>query len=475
MNDKDADYQPTIGIECHVQLSTKTKLFAPVDNNARDAEPNSKVSVICLGYPGTLPVLNQKAVELAVRAGFALNSKINLYSTFDRKHYFYPDLPKGYQITQFSNPIIGEGLIEFPIGNETKKVRITRAHLEEDAGKSSHPSGADYTLVDLNRAGTPLLEIVSEPDIKSAIEARAYAKELYLRVKYAGVSDADLYHGNMRFDVNVSVSKSGSNKLGVRAEIKNLNSFKSVQRATEYEIKRQIEILKKGEIVVQETRGFDEDKGRTFSQRGKEEAHDYRYFPDPDIPPISLTEQQIKEIKESAYKPLTEIRASLRKMGLDFSSVDKILDDPKIAIFINRIGSSNQNEAKKIATWIVNSKIKIDGDKLEENSDNLLSLVSMVEKGELNSTAAKDVFRLVLEKSSSPEKIAQEMNLTQNNDENAVEQIVDKIINDNPKAVEEVRSGEMKVIGYLVGQAMKESKGGANPGMIQQLIRKKLL
>ena len=274
-------YTATIGIECHVQLKTRTKLFAGVDNDAREAPPNSLISHICLGLPGSLPVLNEKAVELAAHAAFALNTKPQAYSAFDRKHYFYPDLPMGYQITQLYEPIVLGGHVDIDVDGDKKRIGITRAHLEADAGKNTHPAGKDYSLVDLNRAGTPLLEIVSEPDMHSPAEAKAYAHELFLLMRYADVSEANLFYGNMRFDVNVSVST--TDELGTRTETKNLNSFRSVEKAAEYEIKRQIELLEKGQKIDQETRGWDDAKQRTLSQRGKEEAHDYRYMPDPDL------------------------------------------------------------------------------------------------------------------------------------------------------------------------------------------------
>jgi aspartyl-tRNA(Asn)/glutamyl-tRNA(Gln) amidotransferase subunit B len=266
-------YTPTIGIECHVQLKTKTKLFSAVSNDARQAAPNSLISHIDTAMPGALPVMNQGALELAVRAAYALNTEPQKFSKFDRKHYFYPDLPKGYQITQYEDPIIKGGWVEFPMDSGLKRVNITRVHMEEDAGKNTHPEAADYSLVDLNRAGTPLLEIVGEPDIHSAAEAKAYARELYLIMKYADVSDVDLYHGNMRFDVNISLS-AVAGKLGKRTEIKNLNSFRSVENAVQYEINRQAELYEKGQTVIQETRGWDDAKQKTISQRGKEEAQD---------------------------------------------------------------------------------------------------------------------------------------------------------------------------------------------------------
>src|SRR5580704_17366493 len=288
-------YTVTIGIECHVQFKTKTKLFSGADNDAREASPNTLVNHIDFGLPGALPVLNKEAVRLACIAAFALGSEPQKFSKFDRKHYFYPDLPMGYQITQYDQPIIIGGSVVINVDNTLKTIGITRAHLEADAGKSIHPTGKDYSLVDLNRAGTPLLEIVSEPDMHSAAEAKAFAKELYLRMKYADVSYADLYYGNMRFDVNVSVSQ--TDELATRSDTKNLNSFRSVEKAVEFEVNRQIELLEKGQKIVQESRGWDDAKQKTFSQRSKEEAHDYRYMPDPDLPPIVITDEYVAKIK----------------------------------------------------------------------------------------------------------------------------------------------------------------------------------
>jgi len=308
-----AKYTATIGIECHVQLKTQTKLFAAVGNDAREAPPNTLVSHICFGMPGALPVLNQEAVHLAVKAAFALGTEPQRFSKFDRKHYFYPDLPKGYQISQFDEPIIDKGAITLDVNGVSHTIGITRAHMEEDAGKSTHPAGQDYSLVDLNRAGTPLLEIVSEPDMHTSAEAKAYAHELYLRMRYADVSEANLYYGNMRFDVNVSVSM--TDELGTRSETKNLNSFRSVEKAVDYEINRQIERLESGERIVQETRGWDDDKLSTFSQRSKENADNYRYMPDPDLPPIVLSEEYIASVKAEMPIMPDEWRERLSSLG----------------------------------------------------------------------------------------------------------------------------------------------------------------
>lgn len=467
-------YTATIGIECHVQLKTKSKLFASEDNDAKEKVPNSTVGHISFGMPGALPVLNEHAVELASRAAFALNTTPQKFSKFDRKHYFYPDLPKGYQISQFDQPIILGGHIDIQVGGETKRIGITRAHMEEDAGKSTHPAGKDYSLVDLNRAGTPLLEIVSEPDMHSAAEAKAYAKELYLRMKYADVSDVDLYHGNMRFDVNVSVSKDSS--LGTRTETKNLNSFRSVEKAVEYEIKRQIEELEKGNEIVQETRGWDDAKQKTFSQRTKEEAHDYRYMPEPDIPPIVLDDEYIERIKSEMPESADDIREKLNKMNLDSSQLDTILYEPKVAHYVT---SLEGDTAKVIANWVTGDLLKLvsDGSLTWEQvisaGGRLHILASMYLEDKLSSTSAKELLAEVV-RGADPEKLADEKNLLQVSDEGAIEKIVAEVLAENEKAAEDVKNGEMKAIGFLVGQVMKKSKGQANPGLAQQIIKKQL-
>ncbi len=347
-----AKYTATIGIECHVQLKTATKLFAAVGNDARDAPPNTLVSHICFGLPGALPVLNKEAIHLASRAAFALNSTPQKFSKFDRKHYFYPDLPLGYQITQFDEPIVVGGSVTINIDGQSKIIGITRAHLEADAGKSTHPAGTDYSLVDLNRAGTPLLEIVSEPDMHSSAEAKAYAHELYLRMRYADVSEANLYYGNMRFDVNVSVST--TNELGTRSETKNLNSFKSVEKAVDYEIERQIERLEKGEKIVQETRGWDDAKQKTLSQRTKENADDYRYMPDPDIPPVTLTDEYIANIKAEMPALPDDYRQKFQAINIDAKVIEDIIAVPETAKAVwHVLASSSGEHARRVAFWLM--------------------------------------------------------------------------------------------------------------------------
>jgi aspartyl-tRNA(Asn)/glutamyl-tRNA(Gln) amidotransferase subunit B len=469
-------YNVTIGIECHVQLKTKTKLFSGADNDAREAAPNTLVNHIDFGLPGALPVLNAEAVPLASKAAFALGTEPQRYSKFDRKHYFYPDLPMGYQITQFDEPIILGGQIEFMVNGKPKIVSITRAHLEADAGKSTHPAGADYSFVDLNRAGTPLLEIVSEPDMHSAAEAKAYARELYLRMKYADVSEANLYYGNMRFDVNVSVSKSGD--MGTRTETKNLNSFRSVEKAVEYEVNRQIDVLESGDKVIQETRGWDDNALKTFSQRTKEDAHDYRYFPDPDLPPVTITDEFITQIKADMPELPNDYRAKFKGIGLTTEVVEDIVAIPESAMTVSRIlAKSNAEHARRVAFWLMQpASDDVDSESTDSKATDeaLIGLSEMVSANKLSSTAAKQVLTELLANGGNPEEIADSKNLIQESDEGAIAEIVAKVIADNPKAAEDVKNGEMKAIGFLTGQVMKLSQGKANPSMAQELIKKQL-
>ncbi len=467
-------YYPTIGIECHVQLSTKTKLFSEVDNDARGKEPNSCVSPVCYALPGMLPRLNGEAIKYAIRAGRAMNCEINAQSRFDRKHYFYPDSPKGYQITQFYHPIIGAGYVELPSGT---KIRIEHAHLEGDAGKLTHFD--NYSLVDLNRVDTPLIEIVSMPDIHSAKDAHDYCKELWRLMRYAKVTYGDLYNGNMRFDVNVSLAPEGSDKLGTRAEVKNLNSFRSVERAVEYEIARQTKILEAGEKVIQETRGWSDATGKTTGQRSKEEAKDYRYMPEPDLPPINLSRQFIND--ESAKLPMmpSDYR---EKFGQTISTdiLEILLDYPELMETMNGIDEKHITMIANLFTSVLLAEEK-SAEYLNDLPDTkkLNDLAEMNEKKELSSTATKEVFLRLFDpqmKGRDTKTIAKELGLIQENDLGALEAIVDTVLAkpETKKAQDDFRNGEEKVIGFLVGQVMKESKGKANPSAVQQILRDKL-
>ncbi len=499
MSDFHDKYDMTIGIECHVQLATATKLFSPADNDARDAEPNSKTHPIDFGLPGMLPILNREAVTLAIKAGKALNADIARVSRFDRKHYFYPDLPKGYQTTQMYEPIIQAGYIDAPIEDGSSvRVRIHHAHMEEDAGKLTHY--ADYSLVDLNRAGTPLIEIVSEPDIHSAAEAKAYATELYRLMTYAGVTHGDLYHGNMRFDVNISIAPKGSTELGTRAEVKNLNSFRSVERAAEYEFQRQAELLERGERVVQETRGWSDDTGKTTSQRSKEDAQDYRYMPDADIPPIALTDEEITTIQATVPKLPPEYRKGWAELDLDSSVINTTLNSHEVAVLLGDIYPLAANKesvlqetsvdeaqyailVKKIFNWFASTPAEsLDMTQIESGlvgPRRLLELAKLTADSKISSTGAKEVFLDLFDNvytGKMPTEIAEAKSLLQVSDEGAIAAIVDEVLADpaSQKAVEDIRGGNDKAIGFLVGQVMKQSKGQANPGLAQKLIRERL-
>lgn len=502
-------YVPTIGVECHVQLCTKTKLFSEVDNDARGKEPNSCVSPVDYALPGMLPRLNGEAIRLAILAGRAMNCGMNAYSRFDRKHYFYPDSPKGYQITQFYHPIIGAGYVELPSGT---KIRIEHAHLEGDAGKLTHFD--TYSLVDLNRVDTPLIEIVSMPDIHSAKDAHDYCKELWRLMCFAGVTYGDLYNGNMRFDINTSVAPEGSDKLGTRTEVKNLNSFRSVERAVEYEIKRQSKLLEAGKKVKQETRGWNDARGETTGQRSKEEAKDYRYMPEPDLPPIRLSVEFIEA--ESAKLPL--MPADYRKIFGEIipnDTLEVLLDYPSL---MESLGQLTQSEIRfsgrsggydrggegseprddgseeprprenvfrlRLAANLFASVLLAEQKSAEYLNDlpstkDLVELAEMNEKKELSSTATKEVFLRLFDpqmKGRGAKQIAKELGLIQENDLGALEAIVDTVLAkpETKQAQEDFKAGSEKVLGFLVGQVMKESHGKANPSVAQDILRKKL-
>lgn len=474
-------YELTIGIESHVQLKTASKLFSPADNDARDKEPNSCVHPIDFGLPGMLPLLNKEAVDLAIRAGKAMNCNIANISRFDRKHYFYPDLPNGYQITQMYHPTILAGLVEAPLENDgSVKVRINHAHLEADAGKLTHFDM--YTLADYNRTGTPLIEIVTEPDIHSAEEAKAFCQELHRLMVYAGVSYGDLYHGNQRFDVNISVALKGSTELGKRAEIKNLNSFRSIERAIVYEYNRQVDLLEKGERVVQETRGWHDAKQITFSQRSKEDAQDYRYMPDPDIPPVELTDDYIAKIQATVPMLPPEYRAKWAGLGVDPSVVNSLLNTRQFANAVTDIQEkAGDGAAKRVANWFASAVgVSDDEDVIKKDyttdSDDLIVLAAMTEKGEISSSAAKDIFNELLNGATNPRAIAESKNLLQVSDEGEIAKVVDEVLADPASAasIADIKAGKEKAIGYLVGQIMKKSQGKANPALAQKLIRERL-
>ncbi len=480
------DYRPTIGIEIHVQLATKSKMFCACDNDSVNAAPNTNVCPVCLGYPGTLPLPNRHAVELAIRLGRGLNAQIREHTKFDRKNYFYPDNPKGYQITQFDQPIIEDGFVEIFIDGEFRRVGIERAHLEEDAGKLVHPAGKPYSLVDLNRAGTPLLEIVSRPDMHTPQEAKRYLQEIYAIATTLGVTHGDMQHGNMKFDLNVSVSKTDT--LGTRTELKNLNSFRNAERALTYEIKRQIDVLEKGGVIDQETRGWDDAKGKTVAQRSKEEAHDYRYFPEPDIPPLVITQDMRDQQTQFVGVLPIEVRRELVELGLNSDEQDVLIGQPATArLFAETRALVPADSVKKVVNWLVGDyqawlKHQAGGDddfsaaQIEPNvsSEYLAGLVRLQADGELTTPQAKQVFAVMCDQGGEPSHIAQALGLEQISDTDELATIVERVIASNSQAVADYRAGNAKALGFFVGQVMKETKGQANPQVVNQLIRSSL-
>ncbi len=470
-----SDYKPTIGIEIHVQLATKSKMFCGCDNDSRTAEPNTNICPVCMAYPGTLPVVNKRAVELAIKLGEGLNAEIARHTSFDRKNYFYPDSPKGYQITQMDEPIIGPGYVEILVGGEFKRIGIHHAHLEEDAGKSTHPDGANYSLVDFNRAGTPLIEIVSEPDMHTPEEARRYLQEVYNIASAIGVTHGDLEHGNFKFDLNVSVSK--TDKLGTRTELKNLNSFRNAERALSYEIQRQIDVLESGEVVEQETRGYNDAKNITFSQRGKEMAHDYRYFPEPDLPPLVITDAMISEAKQEIVTLPIVVRKELVDAGVGVDEQDVLIGQPSTLALFQEAREIVRDKAltSKLVNWLVGDYQALLGSgvasKLKPQA--LAELVNLVDMGKISSKIAKDIFADVVA-GAMPREVIAAKGISQVSDTNELTAIVKKVIEENPTVVEQYKAGEEKVLGFLVGQIMKATQGQANPGLVNQILREQL-
>ena len=478
MTDLRDKYEVVIGLEVHAQLKTKSKIFAP-DSTEFGSEQNSHTSAITLGMPGVLPVLNKECVNMGILLGLALNCEIPNRCKFDRKQYFYPDLPKGYQISQYDEPICVNGWLNV----KGKKIGITRAHLEEDAGKLVHVgaagiNGATYSLVDLNRAGTPLLEIVSEPDMRSSEEARNYMEELRNIVRYLGVCDGNLEEGSMRCDANISIMPKGSDKFGTRAEIKNVNSFSALQRAIEYEIDRQIEIVEEGGEVVQETRLWDDNLKETRSMRGKEDAHDYRYFPEPDLMPLEISREWVEDIRKSMPELPEQKRQRYMELGLSEYDASVIVEQMPLALFFDKtleLGANPKTAVNfmmgEIAAYLKENKVEITDTKL--TPENLAELISLIEKGTISNNIGKQI--LVEEMIVNGEKasaIVEKKGLSQISDEGAIKEIVEKVVNSHPAEIEAYRNGKTNLLGFFVGQVMKETKGRANPKTVNELIRK---
>lgn len=468
-------FTPTIGIEIHTQLSTNSKMFCSCDNDSRKAKPNTNICPVCMALPGTLPVVNKGAVEMAIKLAKGFNAKVATNTSFDRKNYFYPDSPKGYQITQMDQPIIQNGYVEILVAGEFKKIGIHHAHLEEDAGKLTHPEGADYSLVDFNRAGTPLVEIVSEPDIKSAEEAKRYLQEVYNIVTSLGICGGDMEHGNFKFDLNVSVS--ATDEFGTKVELKNLNSFRNAERALNYEIARQTDMLENGEKVEQETRGWNDTKGKTFSQRSKEEANDYRYFPEPDIPPLELKDDFVGQVSSEVGTLPIEVRKELHELGLNVEEQDILIAQPKtIEIFQQAYIALKKPElVKKAVNWLVGDyqAILSRSKKSKLSGQALVDLIKLVESGEISSKIAKEIFPKVVA-GESPQLTIEKEGLRQVSDDSELEGIIQTIIAQNPKPVADYKAGNEKVVAFFVGQVMKETRGQANPTKVNELVVKLL-
>ncbi len=468
-------WEVVIGLEVHCQINTKTKAFCGCSTEF-GAEPNTQTCPVCLGMPGQLPVLNTVAVDKSILTGLAINAKINLESKFDRKNYFYPDLPKGYQISQFAVPIVEGGYLDIPTEDGEKRIGITRIHMEEDAGKSMHEGLEAVSHIDLNRSGVPLMEIVSEPDMRSADEAVAYLKQLHQLVRFLDVSDADMEKGQFRCDANVSVRRPGE-PFGTRAELKNLNSFRFIKQAIEHEVIRQVELIEDGGKVVQETRLYDSVKGETRSMRGKEEAHDYRYFPEPDLPPLRVSQEEVDAIRAG----MPELPGELRKrfeteFGLSAYDADVLSQSRELAGWYESLVAAHPADPKRCANWMANEllgRLKEAGRDISDSpisAEALAGLLDRIADNTISGKIAKDVLDAMMESGKDADAIIEEKGLKQVTDTGAIDQMIMEVLNANPKEVEEYRGGKDRLLGFFVGQVMKASKGQANPALVNQRL-----
>ncbi len=472
-------YETVIGLEVHVELATKTKIFCGC-STAFGAAPNTHTCPVCTGMPGSLPVLNKQVVEYAMAIGLATNCEITRVCKFDRKNYFYPDNPQNYQISQLYLPIARNGFVEIEAGNIKKQVRIHEMHMEEDAGKLVHDDWDDTSLVDYNRSGVPLVEIVSEPDMRSAEEVIAYLEKLRQIIQYLGASDCKLQEGSMRADVNLSVREAGSETFGTRTEMKNLNSFKAIARAIEGERERQIELLEDGKAVIQETRRWDDNKESSYAMRSKEDAQDYRYFPEPDLVPIVISDEWIEKIKSQQPELRTE-KLERYKKEFDIPQYDaEIITESKSMADLFEATTAICKKPKKVSNWLMVETMRLmkehgmEPDELAFSPENLAKLITLTEAGTINSSVAKEVFEKIFAGDIDPEEYVEEHGMKTVNDEGALKAVVEKVIADNPQAVSDYKGGKEKALGALVGQTMKAMKGKANPGMVNQMLREML-
>jgi len=467
--EKESKYKATIGLEIHAELKTETKMFCQCKNDTEEVRPNVNVCPVCMGHPGTLPVLNKKAIENVLKVGLACGSKIASFTEWDRKNYFYPDIPKGYQISQYKYPLV--------LGGSIKGIELTRIHLEEDTGSSMHDAG-DFSLVDFNRAGVPLMELVTEPVIHSGKDAADFAKELQLLLRYLGVGDANMEKGEMRVEANISVSD--TDKFGTKVEIKNLNSFRTVERAVAYEIERQIEAIENGEKIIQETRGWDEAKQKTYSQRIKEDSHDYRYFPDPDLPKLMVSEVfDLKKLKEELLELPWNRREKYLKFGIKAEDADSFVNNIELGNFFEKVINcfvdfSNKTDLIKIASNYISSDLvglmsKDETLKYPHEID-FAALIKMTSDGKLSSRTTKDLLLRLTKDRFNPEEIAEKEGLIQKNDEGALKAIIEKLIAENPKVVADYKAGKESSLMFFVGQVMKATKGSANPQIIKKVL-----
>ena len=475
---KQSNWEVVIGLEVHAQVSSNSKLFSGSATKF-GAEPNTQVSLVDSAFPGMLPVINQYCIEQAVKTGLGFNAKINSYSVFDRKNYFYADLPQGYQISQYKNPIVGEGEIILDLPSGTKKIGIERLHLEQDAGKSIHDMDPSNTFVDLNRSGIALMEIVSKPDLRSPDEVNAYIKKLRSIMRYLGTCDGNMQEGSLRADVNVSVRKEGDTTLGTRCEIKNVNSIKFMQMAIDYEAKRQVELLESGKSIDQETRLFDTKKNETRSMRSKEDAHDYRYFPDPDLLPLKLSEDFINKIKKNIPElPDEKKKRFIEKFNLTPYEATILVSDIETSKYFEEV--VKDSDVKLAANWIIGELFALLNEKNLEitqspiSARNLSKLINLIKDGTISGKIAKTLFELMLDGDKDPEILVEEKGLKQKSDPKELENLIDGVIKDNPDKVAEYKSGKVKLFGFFVGQVMKVSNGTANPQLVNEILKKKL-